>query len=256
MIRNAYKGFTAFLNRNFINISGNEERRSMATEDLVYMERRLVETVTEHVWNNLGDIEHVPYGYETHIDKRIRNILGRFSVETNPTARHIRHTPDAFIVQQNAKVLYLVDYKCTARPVYVQWLIDEVSENAGREVIWQNIGVIHTTSYDNYVKLEEIGVKVAILTYIAYHDRNLLCDFIENIKELRRAQVRHTEIGSGKDVINFDASQMRTLKEFLSDIHGETVANSISSHIQKARMELKQEFPTNHHPRSPLARRG
>ena len=223
----------------------------MAPENLVHMERRLVEIVREHVWDNLGGIEHVPYGYETYIPERIRNILGSFSVEDDPTARHIRHAPDAFIVQQNSKVLYLVDYKCTARPVFVDWLIKKVSENAGREVTRHDIGVIHTTSYDNYVKLKEIDVKVAILTYIAYHKRLLLCDYIENIEALRRAPVKHTEIGSGKDVINFDASQMRTLEEFLADTHGRTVATSIAPQIQRARMELKQEFPINHHPRSP-----
>ena len=223
----------------------------MAPENLVHMERRLVEIVTEHVWNNLGGIEHVPYGYEMHIPQNIRDILGRFSVDRNPTARHIRHAPDAFIVHRNSSILYLVDYKCTSRPVFVDWLINEVSNNAGRRVEWPDIGVIHTTSYDNYVKLQEIGVKVAILTYIAYHSRHLLCDFIENIEELRRAPVRHTEIGSGKDVINFDASQMRTLEEFIADTHGQITATNIASQIQRARMELQQEFPINHHPRSP-----
>ena len=223
----------------------------MAPENLVRMERKLVEIVEQYVWNNLETIEHVPWGYETHTPQNIRNILGRFSVEDNPTARHIRHAPDAFIVQQNAEVLYLVDYKCTARPVYTDWIIDTVSRNAGRKVTRHDIGVIHTTSYDNYVKLQSIGAKVAILTYIAYHDRLLLCDYIENMKELRRDRVRSTSIGSGKDLINFDASRMRTLEEFLADTHGRTVAASISPQIQRARMELKQEFPINHHPRSP-----
>ena len=221
----------------------------MASDDLVYMERRLVEIVTEHVWNNLETIEHVSWGYETHTPQEIRNMLSRFSVEKNPTSRHIRHAPDAFIVQQPPQVLYLVDYKCTARPVFARSVIGTVSRNARRKVTRHDIGVIHTTSYDNYTKLQEkLGVKLAVLTYIAYHKRLLLCDYIENIEALRRAPVEHTEIGSGKDVINFDASQMRTLEEFLADTHGRTMADSIAPQIQKARTELKQEFRINHHP--------
>lgn len=223
----------------------------MAPESLVHMERRLVKIITEHVWNNLKSVEHVPWGYETHTSQKVRSLLTRFSVENNPTARHIRHAPDAFIVQQNPHVLYLVDYKCTARPVYSDWIIKKVSRKASRNVEWEDIGVIHTTSYDNYAKLQKkLGVKVAILTYIAYHHRLLLCDFIENIKELRRDRVRETKIGSGKDLINFDASQLRTLEEFLVDAHGRTVAN-IAPQIQRARNELYRFFPVNHHPNSP-----
>ena len=227
----------------------------MTFEHLTFKERTLAEIVERYVWNNLEDVKHFPYGYETYIPQDIRNILGRFSVDDNPTARHIRHAPDALIVRQNADVLYLVDYKSTTVPMWSQRLIGEISRNAGKRVDWTDIGVIHTTSYDNYVKLQEIGVKVAILTYIAYHDRLLLCDFIETMEELRRAPVAFTDKGSGKDVINFDASQMRTLEEFLADIHGRTVAANIAPKIQIARAELKQLLPVEHDSGSPLAHR-
>ena len=226
----------------------------MAFEHLTSKERKLVEIVEQYVWNNLETIEHVPWGYETHTPQDVRNILGRFSVEDNPTARHIRHAPDAFIVQQNAKVLYLVDYKSTTVPMWSPRLIGEISRNAGRRVDWKDIGVIHTASYDNYVNLQKIGVKVAILTYIAYHDRLLLCDYIETMDELRRAQVAFTDKGSGKDVINFDASRMRTLEEFLVDTHGAAVANIVPQ-IQSARAKLQQLLPVEHDQGSPLARR-
>ena len=226
----------------------------MAFEHLTFKERTLVEIVERYVWNNLQGVEHFPYGYETYIPQNIRNILGRFSVEDNPTARHIRHAPDAFIVQQNFNVLYLLDYKSTTVPMWSPRLIGQISRNAGRGVDWPDIGVIHTTSYDNYVALQSIGVKVAVLTYIAYHDRLLLCDFIENIEELRRAPVAFTDKGSGKDVINFDASQMRTLENFLADTHGRTVAASIAPQIQRACTELQQLLPVEHDRGSPLAR--
>ena len=118
---------------------------------------------------------------------------------------------------------------------------------------WQDIGVIHTTSYDNYAALQEIGVEVVILTYIAYHERLLLCDYIETMDELRRAPVAFTDKGSGKDVINFDASQMRTLEEFLADTHGAAGAH-IAPQIQRACAELQQLLPVEHDRGSPLAR--
>ena len=141
---------------------------------------------------------------------------------------------------------------------------------------WKDIEVIHTTSYDNYFKLQEIGVKVVSLTYITYHDRLLLwnyietieelrrhprvgsfersSDYIETIEELRRAPIAFTDKGSGKDVINFDASRMRTLEEFLADTHGAAVAN-IAPQIQRARTQLKQLLSVEHDRGSPLARR-
>ena len=226
----------------------------MAFEHLTFKERTLAEIVERYVWNNLEGVRHYPYGYETYIPQDIRNILGRFSVDRNPTARHIRHAPDAFIVQQNPQVLYLLDYKSTTVPMWSQRLIGQISRNARRNVKWEDIGVIHTTSYDNYAKLQEIDVKVAILTYIAYHDRLLLCDYIETMEELRRAPVAFTDKGSGKDVINFDASRMRTLEQFLADTHGAAAAN-IAPQIQMARTQLQQLLPVEHDRGSPLARR-
>lgn len=224
----------------------------MAFEYLASKERTLAEIIERYVWNNLEGVEHFPYGYETYIPQNIRNILGRFSVEDNPTARHIRHAPDALIVRQNADVLYLLDYKSTTVPMWSQRLIGDISRNAGRPVDWKDIGVIHTTSYDNYVKLQEIGVKVAILTYIAYHDRLLLCDYIETMEELRRAPVAFTDKGSGKDVINFDASRMRTLEEFLADTHG--AAANIAPQIHLACTELQRLLPVEHDRGSPFYR--
>ena len=226
----------------------------MAFEHLTFKERTLAEIVERYVWNNLEGVRHYPYGYETYIPQDIRNILGRFSVDRNPTARHIRHAPDAFIVQQNPQVLYLLDYKSTTVPMWSQRLIGQISRNAGRPVDWKDIGVIHTTSYDNYAKLQEIDVKVAILTYIAYHDRLLLCDYIETMEELRRAPVAFTDKGSGKDVINFDASRMRTLEQFLADTHGAAAAN-IAPQIHQACIELQRLLPVEHDRGSPLARR-
>ena len=228
--------------------------RSEPFKHLVDNERKLVEVVERYVWNNLGGVRHAPYGYETQpkISQEVRDILGRFSVENNLTARHIRHAPDAFIVQQNPQILYLVDYKCMTVPVCDDWIIEKVSQNAGRCVKADDIGEIHTASYDNYIKLQEIGVKVAILTYIAYHDRFLLCDFIGSIEALDPYEVgdKQTE-RNGEPSVNFDVTQMRTLEDFLIEEH-RVIPADIAPKIQAACRELKEKISVDRDSESPL----
>ena len=215
----------------------------MTSEDLVHLEKRLVEIVTEHVWNNLESIEHVPYSYKTRrkISKEVRNILELFSVEDDLTARYIRYTPQAFIVQQNPKVLYLLDYKCMIAPVCDDWIIEKFSQNADRRVESYDIGKLHTTSYDNYIALKDLGVKVAILTYIAYHKQLLLCDFIENIETFDPYKDENGQTErNGEPSVYFDVTKMRTFEEFLIKENRVTSANIVPK-IQEARRKLIED---------------
>ena len=227
----------------------------MTYENSVRQEEKLIEIVEKHVWNNLERVKHVPYEYKTreNISQGIRDILERFSVENNLTARYIRHTPNAFIVQQNPKILYFVDYKCMTVPVCDDWIIEKVSQNAGRRVEADDIGEIHTSSYDNYVALKNLDVKVAILTYIAYHDRLLLCDFIENIEAVDPYEVENEQTDmDGERFVNFDVTQMRTLEDFLIEEH-RVIPAYIAPKIQEACRELVEKIRVNHDSESPLA---
>lgn len=95
---------------------------------------------------------------------------------------------------------------------------------------------------------------MAILNYIAYHERLLLCDFIENIEELHRDQVTGaTQRGSRTPFVNFDANDMRTLQTFLAETH-EIPSGRIAPLFEAACSELQHQLPTKHHPRSPYAR--
>ena len=221
----------------------------MASEDLV---RQIVE---KHVWDSLGTVKHVPYGYKTRpkVSQKVRDILEFFSVEDDLTARYIRHTPSAFVVQQNPKFLYLVDYKCMTVPVYDDWIIEKVSQKAGRYVESNDIGEIHTTSYNNYMALKDLDVKVAILTYIDYHDRLLLCDSIEKIEALDPYEDENAQTDSnGVRFVNFDVTQMRTLGDFLIEVH-KINPDYITPRIQAACHELKENISVDHDSESPLA---
>ena len=224
-------------------------------EELARRGELLVEIVTKHVWDKLDFIQHVPWGYETHVKRDIMRLL-RYFPSDDPTARHIRFSPDFFIIQQNPKILYLLEYKCTQSPLFSENRIEYIARKAGKSsLITENIGLWQSSAHDNYAALDQIGIKVAVLNYIAYHERLLLCDFIDNIEELHRDEVRGQRlIGSGTAFINFNAESMRSLPRFLNDIHGIPL-DTVVPYFRNACMELREKLPIEHHPNSPQAKR-
>ena len=213
----------------------------------------LIQIVKQHIWDNLPTLYHVEMGYETHIPDRVREAL---RYVRNVTARHVRFAPDFLVVDsRNPESVYLLEYKCTQTPLYSSYRINQIAEQAERESLsWEDIGQCESDAFDNYVALSEMGIRVAILNYIAYHDRLLLCDFIENITELYRDRVTSaTQRGSRTPFVNFDANDMRTLQTFLVETHGiQGITNA--PHFGIACSELQQQLPIKHHPRSPYAR--
>ena len=122
--------------------------------------------------------------------------------------------------------VYYLEYKCTQTIGY-----------------YEDRGQIELDAYDNYRALQSIGVKVAVLNYVAYYDRLLLCDFIENIEELYRSEGRtQTTTGSGTPYINQALNGMRTLLEFLVDTHGIN-RDTITQNFHNACAELESELP-------------
>ena len=98
-------------------------------------------------------------------------------------------------------------------------------------------------AYDNYVALQSIGVKVAVLNYVAYHDRLLLCDFIENIEVVRRSEgLTQTTTGSRTPFVNTDLNGMRTLLAFLVETHGIN-SDTITQNFDNACAELQSKLP-------------
>lgn len=238
----------------------------MASEYLVHKTEKLfekgelmIEIVTRHVWDSLESIEHVPWGYETHVSQEIRDIITSDSFDEDPTSRHIRSSPDFFIVQQEPDLIYFLECKSTVTPLWSKSRIRELSENAGLQppdeiLRWEDIGQLEAAAYDNYIALKNLGAKVAVLNYVAYHERLLLCDFVENITEIGRYSVKNRDTkGSGERFINFDVIQMRTLEEFLIEEHG-VDPDYIAPMIQAACRELEEKIPVDHDSRSPLAK--
>ena len=187
----------------------------------------LIDIVRKHFWdsNELQSLCHVETGYETQeIPEDVRSLLRNIR---NKTTRHIRFTPDFLIVdRENSDNIYYLEYKCTQTIGY-----------------YQDRGQCELDAYDNYKALHDIGVRVALLNYVAYYDRLLLCDFIENIKELHRSEgLTRTTRGSGTPYINHDLNGMRTLLQFLVDTHGIN-RDTIAQIFDNACAELQSELP-------------
>lgn len=218
----------------------------MAFTQLVDKGQQLVNIVDRHIWSNL-ELTHVPWGYETHVSQEIRQQLSVFSADNNITARYIRFSPDFFVVQQKPNLVYLLEYKNSQAPLYSQNRINHLSQLANKPLKSEDIGQWQTAAHDNYKALQSIGVKVAILYYVAYHRRLLLCDFVENVEEIFRDKVRtDTRTGSRTDYINFDVRAMRTFQEFMVDIHGIS-PESIAPYIQSCCRELQEKLPIERH---------
>ena len=190
----------------------------------------LVDIVKTHFWdsNALQSLYHVETGYETQgMPEDVREHLRHIR---NKTTRHIRFTPDFLVVdKENPDSIYYLEYKCTLT-------------TAG----YPNRGQMELDAYDNYEALHDIGVKVAVLNYVAYHDRLLLCDFIENIRVVRRSEeLTQTDTGSRTPFVNTDLNGMRTLLEFLVNTHC-IDRGAITQNFNNACAELKSELPMRH----------
>lgn len=228
------------------------EYRVQKTEQLFEKGELMIEIVTRHVWDSLDSIEHVPWGYETHVSQEIRDIITSDSFDDDLTSRHIRSSPDFFAVQQEPDIIYFLECKSTVTPLWSENRIGKISQKAGKDLRWEDIGQVEAAAYDNYMALKNLGAKVAVLNYVAYHERLLFCDFIEKITEIGRYKVSNKDTkGSGEDFINFDVTQMRTLEDFLIEEHG-IDPDYIAPMIRAACRELEEKIPVDHDERSPL----
>lgn len=214
----------------------------------------VVETITARLWERpeiKTRVAHVKYGYETYIPSEIRD---RMRFLYNETARYIRFAPDFFLLDlNNLNNLYLLEYKCTRTPLWSQGRISEIAANAGSPGLdWTGIGQWEAAAFDNYKALWDIGARVAVLNYCAYHPRPLVCEFVDRAIALRRDKVRtRTTTGSRTPYVNLDLREFRSLANFLIEEHGlkratvEPLCNQIVE-------ELLDKLPISHDWRSPF----
>ncbi len=102
------------------------------------------------------------------------------------------------------------------------------------------------------MRLTSLGVRVAVLNYCAYHNRHILCDFVDAIPDVYQEKVRLGAIaGSGTPYVNFDLKSMRSLRDFLCQEHN-LDADVIGPICNQIEIELLDKLPISHHRSSPL----
>ena len=215
----------------------------------------LIQAVKEHLWNHpsiSGRFLQVAFGQETHLPREAMGVLR--NLRQNMTAYFIRFAPDYFVIDKSDPAkLYFLEYKCTQTPLFSASRIKDIGIELHKPMLdWRDIGQWELEPYDNYVRLTTLGVKIAILNYCAYHNRRVLCEFVDSISGVYREEVRlGTMEGSGTPYVNLDLKPMRSLHDFLCQEHN-LDRDLISSICNEIETELLDKLPMRHHRKSPL----
>jgi hypothetical protein len=212
---------------------------SNSFEDRIEVANALVNALNRYYWERLPQqygVLHVAYGYETHVPRHVQDRLKRIYTTT---ARHIRFTPDYFIVAGNTVLLF--EYKVMKTPRYSE-----------RERQW-NIGQMEADAWENYMNLLRADIDIAILIYCPYHPRPLLCGCPdENWLVRARTHVQATR-GSGTPYVNVDLSCIDEFDVFSTETLG--IPLNLTRHLLDHSFfnELMNNplLQTSHHPRSP-----
>lgn len=203
---------------------------------------RLIDYLNKYYWNrniikNNYKMLQIPYGYENYFtEEHQEKMKHRY---TN-TTKFIRYSPDFFIMQENSDRDCFLEYKVTKTPRYTfknsQW----------------NYGQIEADALENYLKLAELQVNVAVVIYCPYHSRPLLCGIPSLEWIVGNRQRTPNSIGSRTDFYNINLLKIPSFSKFM-----ETFFNIP---VQESKNLLNQEFfnllknddtlQTEHAPRS------
>lgn len=180
---------------------------------------KLIALMSKHFWESelmsQYRINHESCGYETSFSSKAQNALKR---DDSLTAKYIRFTPDYLVWQtrprDNIKSI-LMEYKATTTPRFTY-----------KDNQW-NAGQIEADAWENYLRIQSNGAKVALMIYCSYHHRPLLCDFpSEDWVILDRRDVQSSDKGSKTPYTNIDLSKMRSFGEFMWQEFGVDHASS------------------------------
>lgn len=207
----------------------------------------MAKLVRDGIFNYFAEYLYlIPFGYETHINDEVRELL-RFV--QNETASHIKFAPDYFVVDRSApENVYLLEFKCTRTPLYsprrINMLRREASDSSlGAEVI----GQMEQAPYENYLRLSQMNMQVAILNYCAYASQKLLCEFVEKIKVIHHDIVRLPTLrGSRTPFINFDLRSMRSLTNFLGEEHPRLSREIVDARVASTLGRLEENLSVIH----------
>lgn len=194
--------------------SSFEQRRCLA--DL------LVTAVKEELWEHEALrplVVQEQFGSENYVRPEVH---GKIRFTDTPTTRHVRFAPDYFVVDlPRPERTYLLEYKHTASPLSSASRLAELRRASRPDLQFEDVGQWEAAAYDNYLALASLQINVCVLNYAPFHPRPLLCESIRRVKPLYRSPgVGTTLKGSRTPWINFDLGTLRSLDQFLHDVHG------------------------------------
>lgn len=203
--------------------------------------------IKDGIFNAITEtVDLVPLGYETRIPETVRELL---RYVRNETSANIKFAPDYFVVERsNPENLYLLEFKCTRTPLYSPRRINMLRLEASDLTLdAEAMGQIEREPFENYLRLNRIGVRVAILNYCAYAHQILLCEYVERIKVIHRDVVQLTTFrGSRTPFVNIDLRSMRSLNSFLCEEHPRLNLNLVEEQVASTIGKLRESLPVIH----------
>lgn len=205
---------------------------------------KLIALMKKHFWDSPLAIKHCinheSCGYETSFSPKAQHALKR---DDSLTAKFIRFIPDSFVwkSKNNANTKStLMEYKVTTTPRFTY-----------KDKQW-DAGQIEFDAWDNYLKIQATGAKVALMIYCSYHSRPLLCDYPSaDMVILDRSDVQSSEKGSRTAYTNINLTKMRCFGEFMAQEFGVELGDSDPVVRQILAEALNdRELQTNHDYRS------
>ena len=184
-----------------------------------------------------------------HIKAGVDEVRERLRFVQNETSAYIKFAPDYFVVDNsNPENLYLLEFKCTRTPLYSPRRINMLRLRASDSTLEaEAIGQMEQAPYENYLRLSQMNIRVAILNYCAYASQKFLCEFVEKIRVIHHDVVRLPTLrGSRTPFINFDLRSMWSLTNFLSEEHPRISREIIGTRVASTLGRLEETLPVIH----------
>jgi hypothetical protein len=151
--------------------------------------------------------------------------------------------PDSALLDSRRKLIYLVEYKAMTTPLWSKRRLQALRQlSEYNDLTSANVGLVETAALQNYRRLTEAGLRVALVVYCAYHPQRLLAEWEERVVTLHSDRVR---LGSSRasfiPYTNVHLDHMLPLADFLLREHAldEPVLRAA---VERCKEELGKEI--------------
>lgn len=152
----------------------------------------------------------------------------------SPTALWLRYMPDSALLDTTSGLAYLVEFKAMVTPLHSTRRLHMLRERSGHgDLASANVGVVETAALENYHRLTQAGLKVALIVYAAFHPQRLLAEWEDRLVPLHSDRVRYgSSRASYTPYTNLHLGHMRLLDRFLLDEHPSVSATAVAAGVK------------------------